>query len=201
MAPRPNVAEKCIEQILDAAMVVFAQASFQEASMDEIAREAGLSKGAIYLYFNSKDALIGSILDRLFSVELDALKELQTAPGSVSDRLMALDRQVADDMIRMTPVFPILYEFYAEAARKESVRQVLKGYYDAYHERLVELLRQGVESAEFRAVNVHDVASAILAIYEGLALLWTVDPEKTTWGETNQTAIRLLVNGLRTESN
>ena len=58
MARTPKIVEDRKEQIIDAAMAVFARLGFHEARMDDIAQEAGLSKAALYLYYKSKDAII-----------------------------------------------------------------------------------------------------------------------------------------------
>lgn len=58
MAPRPDVSEERKTQILTAATKMFTEHGFAEARMDDIAVESGLSKGALYWYFESKDAII-----------------------------------------------------------------------------------------------------------------------------------------------
>ena len=55
MPPRPEVSKERTKQILDAAVKVFSRSGFQQASMDDIVAESGLSKGALYWYFKSKD--------------------------------------------------------------------------------------------------------------------------------------------------
>ena len=57
------------QQILDAAEKVFFSKGVAAATMDEVAAEAELSKGTLYLYFKSKDEIILSIFERLFSRE------------------------------------------------------------------------------------------------------------------------------------
>jgi AcrR family transcriptional regulator len=49
MAPRQDVSEQRRHQIMDAAFAVFSRLGFERASMDDIAKEAGVSKGALYL--------------------------------------------------------------------------------------------------------------------------------------------------------
>src|ERR687894_1280182 len=57
------------EQIVGAAMRVFAEKGFRRATTREVAREAGVSEGTIYNYFEDKDALLLTILDRLNETE------------------------------------------------------------------------------------------------------------------------------------
>lgn len=51
MSPRPDVSEERKNQILEAAIAVFARLGFQQTRMDDIAEQAGLCKGALYLYY------------------------------------------------------------------------------------------------------------------------------------------------------
>lgn len=63
MARTPKVVEDRREQIIDAAMHVFAQKGFARATNKDIAREAGITAGLIYHYFESKEALLKAIIE------------------------------------------------------------------------------------------------------------------------------------------
>ena len=75
MSPRPNVTDERTSQIINAAEDVFTKKGFDEARMDDIAEQTGLSKGTLYNYFKSKDDLIIAILDRIF--QLGALNHME----------------------------------------------------------------------------------------------------------------------------
>ena len=70
MAARRDVSAERKNQILDAAMVVFARSGFHEARMDDIVQESGLSKGTLYWYFKSKEEIITAISERLFATDI-----------------------------------------------------------------------------------------------------------------------------------
>jgi AcrR family transcriptional regulator len=200
MSPRPDVSEVRKNQILDAAMAVFARLGFHSARMDDIVREAGLSKGALYWYFKGKDAVITALLERVFARSRDELRALQESEGPVHERLLRLTQHVAAELRRMAHLQPIALEFYAVAARQHVVRQFLKQYFKGYREALAALIRQGIDRGEFRDVDAEAIAVTIIALYEGLALLWAVDPEAVHWGEQGESAIRLLLEGLRRQN-
>ncbi len=63
MARTPKVVEDRREQIIDAAMRVFSQKGFTRATNKDVAREAGITPGLIYYYFESKEALLKAILE------------------------------------------------------------------------------------------------------------------------------------------
>ena len=196
MSPRPDVSEERRTQILEAAMAVFAQKGFNQARMDDIAQEAGLSKGALYLYYKSKDAIISAILQFFFS---RAIKKLQgflesEEQLSVREQLLRLNQYYIAEMKWMVSLLPLSFEFYAVAARQRTVRQFLKQYFKDYREVLADLVQRGIDRGEFRPIRAERVA--IAALYEGLALLWIVDPDATQWEQTGESSLLLLLDGL-----
>jgi len=198
MSPRPDVSEERRTQILEAAMAVFAQKGFNQARMDDIAQEAGLSKGALYLYYKSKDAIISAILQFFFS---RAIKKLQgflesEEQLSVREQLLRLNQYYIAEMKWMVSLLPLSFEFYAVAARQRTVRQFLKQYFKDYREVLADLVQRGIDRGEFRPIRAERVAIAIAALYEGLALLWIVDPDATKWEQTGESSLLLLLDGL-----
>jgi AcrR family transcriptional regulator len=198
MSPRPDVSEERRTQILEAAMTVFARQGFDQARMDDIAQEVGLSKGALYLYYKSKDAIISAILQFFFSQVMKKLLgflESEEQP-SVRDRLLRLNQYYVAEMKWMVSLLPLSFEFYAVAARQKTVRQFLKRYFKDYREVLVALIQRGIDRGEFRPVQAERVAITIAALYEGLALLWMVDPDATQWEQTGESSLLLLLDGL-----
>src|SRR5712692_3876616 len=70
MARTPKVVEDRREQIIDAAMRVFAQKGFTRATNKDVAREAGITPGLIYYYFESKEKLLEAILESRSPIRL-----------------------------------------------------------------------------------------------------------------------------------
>jgi AcrR family transcriptional regulator len=197
MTPRPDVSDERKKQILDAATRVFAQKGFHEARMEDIANEAGLSKGTIYLYFKSKDDVIAAILDHFYNRGMQDLQMLQDYEGSISELLLLLTRFFGGEAEQMLSMMPIMFEFYALVARREDVRESIKGYFKTYREGLTALVALGIERGEFRAVDPHEAAIILSAIYEGLALLQATDPAVVHWQTHAEKAVRLVLDGLK----
>jgi AcrR family transcriptional regulator len=203
MSPRPDVSEERKSQILDAAISVFARLGFHQARMDDIAQEAGLSKGALYLYYKSKDTIIAAILKYLFTQEMKVLHAFVAAEqrGSVRAQLEQLTQQLAEAMNWMSKLMPIAFEFYAIAGRQKEVHQFLKEYFREYSADIAHLIQRGIDRGEFRAVNPQATAITLTALYEGLALLFFVDPQAVQWNEQIITSTRLLLDGLAAHDN
>lgn len=104
MARTPKVVEDRREQIIDAALRVFAQKGYSNATNKDIAREAGITPGLIYYYFESKEALLNAILEARSPLKLMASfppETLALPPEQFFPMLMrqALDIVEGEDMI------------------------------------------------------------------------------------------------------
>lgn len=199
MSPRPDVSEERKQQILEAAIAVFARLGFRSARMDDVAEQAGLSKAALYLYYKSKDAIITALLQYLFTQEFKHLQALVEAEsqGPVVEQLLVLTRQLAEMMQWMSRLMPIAFEFYAIAGRDKDVRQFLKGYFTDYRQLLARLIERGIAQGEFRDIDAMATAITLTALFEGQALLFFVDPEATRWTDQLETSVQLLLLGLQ----
>jgi AcrR family transcriptional regulator len=201
MSPRPDVSEERKSQILEAALAVFARLGFQQTRMDDIANQAGLSKGALYLYYKSKDAIIAALLEYFFTQEFKRLQKFIAVERqesiSISEQLITFSREIASTLDWMQQFIPIAFEFYALAGRDQNVRQFLKDYYTSYQKELAHLIEHGIARGEFRAIDAQITATALVALYEGLALLYFIDPQTLQRTEQVETAVRLLLTGIQ----
>jgi AcrR family transcriptional regulator len=81
--------EERVEQVLDAAVGVFAERGFHEASMDEIAERAGVSKPILYTHFESKDGLYEATLERADRLLTERVRASAELVGTAEERLWA----------------------------------------------------------------------------------------------------------------
>ncbi len=90
MARTPKVVEDRREQIIDAAMRVFSQKGFTRATNKDIAREAGITPGLIYYYFESKEALLKAIIETRSPIRLmtSLPQQMLTMPPQLFLRFM-----------------------------------------------------------------------------------------------------------------
>lgn len=202
MPPRQESRELRKEQILEAATVVFARHGFHKARMDDIVDEAGLSKGAVYWYFDSKDEIITTILDRFFEKELENFRLISQGEGPIQDRLMTMLRSLANEIDEIADLMPIIYEFYAVAAREQAIRKTIQKYFQSYITLLEELIKVGIERGELRTVSPNDVALSLIALMEGCMLIWiigTYDHRKPDLEKLFVSTMDLLLEGLKLE--
>ncbi len=203
MSPKVDRSEERREQILDAATNVFARQGFHKARMDDIVQEAGLSKGAVYWYFESKDEIIDEIFDRFFSRELEGMHELVRLDTTVSERLFTMATVLAKEIEEILGIMPIAYELYAVATRQASLRRSINKYFQRYLDVFEDLLREGIRSGEFRAIDTRVASINIIALFEGLILLYMVGALDRNWSSLEglvQSGLEIFIEGLKEET-
>ena len=188
--------------IIDAALKVFARDGFALSKMDSVADEAGISKGTLYLYFDSKDGLFeGMVRDKMLPL-LDKLQsEILETEGELS----------AEDTLRFHMRF--FYRNVLNTDRRHIMRLIIaegpnfphiaKFYYDTVLSRgkaaLKSIINYGIERGEFRDVSGHGLIQVAMA--GGLvAALWKTifDPfEPIDLDSYCETHLDMLLSGLK----
>ena len=129
-------------------------------------------------------------------METGRLKAARTAEGPVADRLVTFFHGYAIDLLAMSRFYPLIMEVYSRSFRHASVRRVIQKYVDVYVCELAAVVREGIDSGEFRDVDPEEVALQLISLLEGLALVWGVDPERIQIPETADRGVRLVLDGL-----
>ena len=183
--------------ILTTATAVFAEKGFAKASMNDIVRASGLSKGGVYWHFKSKDAIVATIFDQFFLAQLSLLDEVLAGEGTAVAKLQQLAALTGAGVEELAAQFPSPLEFYALAARDESLKEHLQGHLKSYQEKIGALVTQGITAGEFRSQSSDNVANTIMALFEGVLLIWAVSPETIDLNTQVETAVTLLLEGLQ----
>jgi AcrR family transcriptional regulator len=196
MSPKPNVSEERKEQITEAATKVFAEQGFDKARMDDIAAEAKLSKGTLYLYFKSKDAIIKHLLESLFEREFADLSSLIDDPRPASEKLMLFAEKFIGDMHKWSRLIPIMYEFLGRLFRQSIVQEAFKKYLRVYLDMVTPIIQQGIDKGEFKEADASEIAITFGALFEGTILIWVYDSDLVDLEKNLRASIKLLMEGI-----
>ena len=160
------------EQIRRAALAVFSRRGFHETTVAEIAEEAGIAKGTIYLYYPSKEEILIGILRRYTDGMLDFVDGLIDSALSVPDILAAFVRKQTELMRDEPDLIGILSRRSLQALRDGDERMLEFNRY--LIDRIAKLLERGRRIGEVRPFDVRIAACAMLALQETLPLYLTV---------------------------
>jgi AcrR family transcriptional regulator len=184
------------EQILGAATRVFAEKGFSRATTREIAREAGVSEGTIYNYFEDKDALLMAILDALNESERRAEDfEEGLATDFESFLVEYLRRRMALIWQNREVFRVILSEMLVNAdLRERYLREVVEPTMKIGEENF----RSRIEQGKARATDVPLAMRAVAGSVLGLLVMGLLGDEEvgSRWDEASGVLAGLLIHGL-----
>ncbi|MEP7289535.1 MAG: TetR/AcrR family transcriptional regulator [Chloroflexota bacterium] len=191
-------AKRARQQILAAALALFAEKGFGKTSINDIVRASGLSKGGVYWHFASKDEIVAAIFDQFFEAQLTVLKViLMDTNLGATDKLMQLIKLSGNDLETMVSQFPSSLEFYALASHDKPLRDHLVQYFAMYQDYIEQLVMQGIADGEWKKVDPKATALTIIALFEGALLIWGVMPTAFHLSDQLENAITMLLEGLK----
>ncbi|MBN1810651.1 MAG: TetR/AcrR family transcriptional regulator [Anaerolineae bacterium] len=195
MPPRPDVSTERRTQIIEAALACFTRQGYVNTTMDDIAAESGLSKGAIYWYFKSKDDVFQAAFTSMFeAVGVESITALQ-ACETAADRLRVGTQTMVGLARDLEGYFGLIIEFWAQSENRDEVMGFWAEILAQYQQAIAAVFEGGVQTGEFRKVDAGALAWMIMAAYDGLAaydmMMSGLDLDKIS-----ETFIEALLKGL-----
>jgi AcrR family transcriptional regulator len=165
-------------EILGAAHKCFVEKGFHYTTMQDIYRSTNLSPGAVYNYFSSKEAIVIAALKEFNEWSISSMTSLIS--GNPNESLLKFIRFwlsliKQNDIIKS---FSVQLDYYSEATRNSSIREVVLKNQDATHAKLIELIKQNQRAGVFNAkLDPLAIARAMMGMVFGIALHKSLDPE------------------------
>jgi AcrR family transcriptional regulator len=132
--------------LLEAAGRVFARRGLAQASVDEVAADAGFTKGAVYANFGSKEELFLEMLDRKFAMRLADMEAVLRTEAPPEEQARVAGREFLATISGDPEWGRLFVEAALHASRNEAFREKLQGSYAAMRASMAELLRARVEA-------------------------------------------------------
>jgi AcrR family transcriptional regulator len=167
-------------RLVDAAEAVFARSGYHGASVDEIAREAGATTGALYSNFAGKEDLFLALFEERIAADVDEYSEIVATGATLEEQARgAGDRWM--EILRERPnYFPLLIEFWSYAIREPRLRKRLGERFAALRSGSARVASEAAERWGFSASSAETgerLGLFINALGNGLALEKLVDPD------------------------
>lgn len=179
-------------RITGSAIKLFSERGYDAASVDDICEEAGVSKGAFYHHFATKQALFLSLLDgwlKIVDNAIDATNQ-RPAPETFVQMATAFPRifETAGGHL------PMILEFWLQASRDEGVWKATIAPYRRYQEYMASLIRKGIAEGTFVKVDPEIASRLIVATAMGLLLESLMDPKGARWDKVAHESTTMLLN-------
>jgi AcrR family transcriptional regulator len=169
-------------QLLEAAARVFARRGFEGATVDEVAEEAGFTKGAVYDHFGSKEKLLFALLDEYLSSQIaeqvalfDPTLETSERPRAGADRWM---QELEED----PDAFRLFVEAWQHAQRDDELRALVVDGMEQWRTTLRGFGAARTEELRFETpeVPLDQIANLMLALGIGLGIVKLADPAEVS---------------------
>lgn len=187
--------------ILDAAAWCFARKGYQATTIDAVAMQAGLSKGAVYVYFSSKEVLLLEVVEyqqtriaqklaRVFPEKGAALEKLEAYAAAYFSMLGEGKAGECSDL-------KVAVQLWAELAKNEKTVAAIQRDYGYWRTTLAGLIREGITQGEFaHHLDPDMTAMSLLAAIDGFIWqsLWL--GEDFNWQAAHDALMALVRDGL-----
>lgn len=155
-------------QILDAALNVVVKKGYSDCRIDDIVREAKLSKGALYWYYSSKKEIFLSLINYWVNNFGVTLNHIVQEDLSAAEQLRELVNFFLEAYEKNSNVFKAELEFWSLASRDQDFHNKTQNVYHEFLELIEGIVRGGVESGEFKNVDTRVAALSIMVNIEGI---------------------------------
>ena len=172
----PKLSQQTLDErranIMDAARRCFARNGIH-VSVDELCAEAGVSKGALYGYFPSKEAIIGAMADLHLTEMTQRFREAALGNDAIPALLGELRRKKS----QIRRATPMLLEMLTEADRNPAIAKIMRESSRRMRDLLADLLRKGQASHQIDpALDPETAATVLMGVLDGLKIVTLREP-------------------------
>ncbi|MBK7454978.1 MAG: TetR/AcrR family transcriptional regulator [Anaerolineales bacterium] len=190
--------EETRSKIISSAIKLFSTRGYNTASVDDICKDAEISKGAFYHHFESKQALFLALLDGwLTTIDqgIEASRE-----SSVPETFFLITQAFPYIFKTANEGLPMFLEFWLQASREEKIWQASIAPYRRYHKYFTSLIKRGVDEGSFVDVDPELTARMIVSMAMGLLLQSLLDPKGAKWEKTAREITTMMMDTLMKKS-
>ncbi len=188
------------EAIIRSAIHIFARDGLEKGKIADIAKEAGIGKGTVYEYYNSKDEIFHAIVDTIMGDMVDASEKLYSMDLSPYDKLRTFMRMNTEIIFEMEDAMLIMTEVWAQGARairrgEHETTDLFSGY-GKMKQLIVNILKAGVMAHEFREMNYDGVATLALAFIDGFVWQYMLSNDRAAFDQALMEGLQSFMKGL-----
>jgi len=179
----PKIVDKAERRaaLTEAAIMVFAERGYHRATMQAVAERAGVSKGGVYEYFESKEQLLLESAELFLSKMFDeSLEAFEAAEGTIHDRIEDLVRGILVSVEDGSEMCRLLLQVWGELGPDEEgpLRELMGRLYKQSADRVQAAFDAAVERGEAAPHASRAAALAILAALDGMVLQAILAPDE-----------------------
>lgn len=187
------------KDILEAALVLFAEKDFHEVTVDEIAERVGLSKGTLYLYFKNKDDLFFSIIQEKTDVLFCRMRSALKAEESFLTSLESLIRTYLQFFEDHRHYFKIIHseKTRMDVSDRNRIHKHVVNSYHQYERFLQDFMKEGQKQGVFRKLHPGILTKALRGLLNAFTFHCVFVGCKGSLEEEAPVILDLFLNGVK----
>ncbi|MFT4703813.1 MAG: AcrR family transcriptional regulator [Bradymonadia bacterium] len=186
------------EEILSAAQRCFIRSGYGKTRVDDIAKEAKLSKGGVYFHFGSKREIFDVLHAAQVERSMSRLKAIEADGISMPDKMRLLGSVLISNLTESDERRKFNTVIAEMGLRDEQVQQTLRRQHELYLDVLTVFVKSGVERGEIRPVEPRATAELLKAIVDGAEQSFTLGFQ-LEFASFVTNGLQVLLNGLAPE--
>jgi TetR/AcrR family acrAB operon transcriptional repressor len=195
------MSETTYNKILIAAAECFSKNGFNGTTMDQIAKKARVSKGALYWHFKNKEELFVKLKEQHITQVLQTLEKL-FASTETFDSKLAKSFELCFSALtpRQRKKARLNMEFWAAAPKISGLSEMLNNQYNRLQAFLKTTINEAVTKGELRKeIDSESLSAILLATLDGLELHWAILEKNFDWQKIHATLCEIILKGLKTQ--
>jgi len=184
------------DSILAAAVEQFARSGYEATSVAQICQTAGVSKGAFYHHFSSKQALFIQLLDRWLDLLDEQFAMIRSQSSSIPEALTQMTELTGEVYRVAGGNLPMFLEFWNQAQHNPEIWESVINPYRRYQRYFAGMIEDGIAEGSLKEVDPQMAAQVMVALAVGLLLQGTLDPDGADWQKVTRFGFRMVLNDL-----
>jgi AcrR family transcriptional regulator len=182
--------------LIEVASQLFSKSGYDATGVAEICQAAGVSKGAFYHHFPTKQAVFMELINSYMNSIEAGFNLMRQQTHDVPQVILKMAEMVGTLFQTSDIHLPIFLEFWTHANRDPQVWEATVAPYHRYQSYFAEMIQEGITQGSIKPVDPHQAARVIVSLAVGLLMESLFNPQIKDWRLEARQSLELLLNGV-----
>jgi AcrR family transcriptional regulator len=183
--------------IVNAGLALFSRQGYDATGVAEICTEAGVSKGAFYHHFPTKQAVFVSILEDWLQELDEQMTAMVASTGNIPQALLKMATLTHGIFTAANGHLSMFIEFWDQSLHDPEIWKTTVTPYRRYTEIFAGFIRKGIAEGSIRDVDADVAARTIIGLAIGILAQGLMDPEAAEWDKVTVKSMQFFIDGLK----
>jgi AcrR family transcriptional regulator len=188
--------EETRNHILEVSVQLFSKSGYDATGVAEICQAAGVSKGAFYHHFPSKQAVFLELLNSYLNGIDSGFNIMRQEIHNVPQTMLQMAEMVGSLFQTADIHLPIFLEFWTQANHDPHIWETTVAPYRRYQDYFAEMIQEGIREGSLEPMDPQLAARVLVALAMGLLMQSLFDPQIADWQTEARQSVELLLNGM-----